>query len=125
GDVKFGYVRANDVRIQLIEKDSVSNYEFLFREADTLQRDLPNQSHDAAEVPTVNMAEAANRMLNSVLYKIPTDMELRGFLLTYRDDSIQQRIRIPNVDVDNGNLTSAVYLNDNKAAWQVSGRLNP
>src|SRR5690606_6305419 len=24
-----------------------------------------------------------------------------------------------------GNLTSAVYLNDNKAAWQVSGRLNP
>lgn len=122
GDVKFGRLRAHNARIQLIKKDSISNYDFLFRDRDTLLRD---QSAEQAEVTTFNLAQAANRMLNSVLYKIPKNMELREFLLTYRDDSIRQRISVPKADIDDGDLTSAVYLNDSKAAWQVSGRLNP
>jgi len=122
GDVKFGQLRVHNAHIQLIKKDSVSNYDFLFRERDTLQQGTPTKE---GETTSVNMAEAANRMLNSVLYKIPRNMELREFLLTYSDDSIQQRISVPKADIENGSLTSAVYLNDNKAAWQVSGRLNP
>lgn len=122
GDVKFGRLRAHNVRIQLIKKDSISNYDFLFSERDTLQQD---QRGEQAEATAIHMAQAANRMLNSILYKIPKNMELREFLLTYRDDSVQQRISVPKADIDNGDLTSAVYLNDSKAAWQVSGRLNP
>lgn len=122
GDVKFGRLRAHNVRIQLVKKDSISNYDFLFSERDTLQQD---QRGEQAEATAINMAQAANRMLNSILYKIPKNMELREFLLTYRDDSVQQRISVPKADIDNGDLTSAVYLNDSKAAWQVSGRLNP
>jgi len=122
GDVKFGRLRVQKARIQLIKKDSISNYDFLFREPDTLQRDQPKEQ---VETTTLNMAQAANRMLNSILYKIPKNMELRDFLLTYRDDSLRQRISVPKADIDNGKLTSAVYLNDNKAVWQVSGRLNP
>ncbi|GGC44298.1 glycosyl transferase [Parapedobacter defluvii] len=125
GDVKFGRLRAHNARIQLIKKDSISNYDFLFRERDTLQHEPDQASAEQTEAQSINMAQAANRMLNSILYKIPEDMELREFLLTYRDDSIQQRISVPKADIDNGNLTSAVYLNDNKAAWQVSGKLNP
>ncbi|MFC3198464.1 transglycosylase domain-containing protein [Parapedobacter deserti] len=119
GDVKFGRVRARNVRIQLMKKDSISNYDFLFKAPDTVA------SENSQPAENINMAQAANRMLNSVLYKIPENMELRNFLLTYRDDSIQQRIIIPEADINNGNLTSAVFLNDSKAAWQVSGKLNP
>jgi len=122
GDVKFGRLRAHNARIRLVKKDSISNYDFLFRERDTLRQVQPTEQ---AKATTINMAQAANRMLNSVLYKIPEDMELREFLLTYRDDSIQQRISVPKADIDDGKLTSAVFLNDSKAAWQVSGRLNP
>lgn len=123
GDVKFGRLRANDARIQLIKKDSVSNYDFLFGKPDTLQQSA--QPAEQTEATTFNLAQAANRMLNSILYKIPEDMELREFVLTYRDDSTQQRISVPKADIDNGNLISAVFLNDSKAAWQVSGKLNP
>ena len=125
GDVKFGYLRANDVHVQLVKKDSVSNYDFLFRERDTLSNDSHDPAQEVGEAPVMSMAEAANRMLNSILYKIPSDMDLREFSLTYRDGSIQERIHIPNVDIRNGNLSSAVYVNNSKAAWQVSGTLNP
>ncbi|WP_353127092.1 biosynthetic peptidoglycan transglycosylase [Parapedobacter pyrenivorans] len=124
GDVRFGRLRVHDAQIQLIKKDSISNYDFVFKGLDTVdtaEEGLAEQPDEAS----VNMAQAANRMLNSVLYKIPEDMELRDFILTYRDDSISQRISVPNADIDNGYLTSAVFLNDNEAAWQVSGKLNP
>lgn len=120
GNIKFGQLRIYDTRLTFIKKDSLSNYDFVFR-----------QTASAAEPPATtehtetNLAQVANRMLNSVLYKIPTDMELRNFSLTYRDDSIRQQIRIPQADVNRGNLTSAVFLNDNEAAWQVTGKLNP
>ena len=52
-------------------------------------------------------------------------MELRNFTVTYSDDSTQQQINVPKADINHGDLTSAVFLNDNKAAWQVSGKLNP
>lgn len=124
GDVRFGRLRVRNAQIQLIKTDSISNYDFLFKGLDTLQAaedGVPEQPDDVH----INMAQAANRMLNNVLYKIPEDMELRDFVLTYRDDSINQRISVPQADIDNGNLTSAVYLNENEAAWQVSGKLNP
>lgn len=123
GDVKFGSLRAHNARIQLIKKDSISNYDFIFKEPDTLTTADPEAPEQVEE--SINMAQTANRMLNNVLYKIPENMELRDFLLTYRDDSTQQRISIPEADIRNGDLTSAVYLNDNEAAWQVSGTLNP
>ncbi|MGK6352038.1 transglycosylase domain-containing protein [Parapedobacter sp. DT-150] len=122
GDVKFGRLRAHDAFIQLVKKDSISNYDFVFKGRDTLQRKEPDLGE---EKPGINMAQAVNRMLNNVLYKIPKDMELRNFVVTYRDDSTRQRISVPKADIDDGDLTSAVFLNDNKAAWQVSGKLNP
>lgn len=126
GDVRFGRLRGHDVRVQLIKKDSVSNYDFMFRGVDTVAVDtVAADAEKPSERSAVNLAQAANRMLNNVLYKIPEDMDLRDFILTYRDDSTRQRISIPKADIDNGNLTTSVFLNDNEAAWQVEGKLNP
>ncbi|WP_325636085.1 transglycosylase domain-containing protein [Parapedobacter sp.] len=124
GDVRFGRLHGHNAQVQLIKKDSVSNYDFLFRGVDTLQA-TPAAPNEPPDGPTINMAQAANSMLNNVLYKIPEDMDLRDFILTYRDDSTEQRINVPQADIDNGNLTAAVFLNDNEAAWQVTGKLNP
>ncbi|MGV3763658.1 transglycosylase domain-containing protein [Parapedobacter sp.] len=124
GDVRFGRLRGHNAKVQLIKKDSISNYDFLFRGTDTLQAP-PEAVEKPADEPAVNLAQAANQMLNNVLYKIPEDMDLRDFIVTYRDDSTEQRINVPQADIDNGNLTASVFLNDNEAAWQVSGKLNP
>ncbi|WP_353185535.1 transglycosylase domain-containing protein [Parapedobacter lycopersici] len=120
GNIKFGQLRIYDTDLTLVKKDSVSNYDFIFRKADSTVVEPEVKAR-----PEVSLAQAANRMLNDVLYKIPKDMELRNFSFSYRDDSTHQYIRIPKADVDRGSLTSAVFLNDNSAAWQVSGTLNP
>ncbi len=122
GDVKFGRLRVEGARIQLIKKDSTSNYDFVFQKPDSTQIVDPESEEEKKDI---NMAQAANRMLNSILYKIPENMELRDFVVTYRDDSTRQRIGVPEGIIDRGRLSSAVFLNDNQAAWQVSGRLNP
>lgn len=119
GNIKFGQLRIYDTQLTLFKKDSVSNYDFIFRKSETATAEEVNQ-----ESP-LNLARAANRMLNSVLYKIPKNMELRNFSFTYRDDSTRQYIRIPKADMRRGDLTSAVFLNESAAAWQVTGKLNP
>lgn len=124
GDVKFGGLQVHDAHINLVKRDSISNYDFVFRDADS-SRTVEPEVPDPEEEQRVNLAQTANRMLNNVLYKIPADMELRNFTLSYRDDSTHQRVSVPEADIDGGNLTSAVYLNDNQAAWQVSGKLRP
>ncbi len=124
GDIKFGSVRIHDAEVQLIKKDSVSNYDAFLGASDTTTQASPSSQHPDTD-RGMNMAKAANQMLNNVLYKIPEDMELHNFLFSYRDDSTQQRISVPEATINDGDLDAAVFLNDNTAAWQVSGKLNP
>jgi len=121
GNVKFGRLRLHDMLVQLVRKDSISNYDFIFRERQTSTAGREDKPDDG----TVNLAQAANRMLNNVLYKIPEDMELRNFEVTYRDDSLRQRIRVPQASIDGGRLNSAVFVDSSDAVWRVSGKLNP
>ena len=125
GDIRFGRLRGQHAHVQFIKRDSISNYDFLFRGVDTMQAPKAAGETLSDEPAAINLAQAANRMLNNVLYKIPEDMDLRDFTLTYRDDSTEQRINVPQADIDNGDLTASVFLNDNEAAWQVIGKLNP
>ena len=125
GDIRFGQVRGHNVTLQLIKKDRVRNYDFLFRNTDTLLAASETEEQSQPEQPTINLAETANQMLNNVLYKIPEDMDLRDLIITYQDDSTNQQIKVPQTSIDNGNLSAAVFLNDNEAAWQLSGKLNP
>ncbi len=122
GRIRFGRLHVHDVRIELVKHDSTSNYDFIFKGTKTIE-DTPAEEEEM--VSSKSMAQAANSILNDVLYKIPENMELRNFALTYSDDSIQQHVSVPKADIHRGTLTSTVFLSDNKAAWQVSGKLNP
>src|SRR3546814_13909287 len=107
GDVRFGRLRGHNVKVQLVKQDSVSNYDFLFRGADTLQAD-PAPSEEVPEETAVKLAQVANQMLNNVLYKIPEDMDLRDFIVTYRDDSTEQRSNVPQAEINTGDRKSVV-----------------
>lgn len=120
GNVKVGRLRIHDTDVQFIKQDSISNYDFIFR-----KNEIAEDEGGAESTVAVDLAQATNRMLNSILYKIPEDMELVNFTWSYRDDSTHQYIRVPEAMIDNGDLTSAVFLNDSEAAWEVSGELNP
>ncbi|QNL52423.1 transglycosylase domain-containing protein [Olivibacter sp. SDN3] len=118
GNVKIAALNVHDGKLSFVKRDSVSNYGFLFNEKST--DTISNQ-------PTskMNLAELADRVLNSVLYKIPENMKLRHFENSYEDDSTKQTIAIPEASIINGRLSSTININDNEATWHAVGNLNP
>lgn len=116
GDVKLAGLTIHNASVTLVKKDSLSNYDFLFREkrADTLHRK-----------GNINLAAVANRMLNNILYKIPENMTMRNFYISYRDDSVHQTIQVPQADIDDGTLSSTILLNKQEATWHATGELYP
>src|SRR5690606_19026885 len=65
------------------------------------------------------------RSSDLVFFKIPRNMELENFQLSYQDDSVHQRIRLPEAVVDGGDFETSLFLNDHDAQWNLSGRVNP
>jgi len=116
GDVKVFALNMHDATLTFVKKDSLSNYDFLFRkkEVDT-----------AKTVTKMNLAELADKLINSVLYKIPENMELEKFMVSYQDDSTKQTVSIPKAIIDNGDLNSTIVINNNEAIWHAVGQLNP
>lgn len=116
GDVKVSALNLHDASLSFVKKDSLSNYDFLFKQkkADTTQRGTK-----------MNLAELANKLINSVLYKIPENMKLANFEASYVDDSAKQIITVPKAIIDDGDLSSTVKINGNEAVWHVLGRVRP
>src|SRR5690606_11565373 len=73
----------------------------------------------------INLAKLADRVIHQILYKIPDNMELRNFDISYKDDSLQQRLTIPEADIDDGELKSTILVNKNQATLYLNGDLHP
>lgn len=116
GDVKVSALNLHDAKLAFVKKDSVSNYDFLFKKkvADTTEKSTK-----------VNLAELADKLINSVLYKIPENMELANFEASYLDDSTKQTLSVPKAVIDDGDLVSTVEINGKDAVWHVLGRVQP
>src|SRR5690606_34558911 len=115
-DVKVSALNLHDASLSFVKKDSLSNYDFLFKQkkADTTKRGTK-----------MNLAELADKLINSVLYKIPENMKLANFEASYVDDSAKQIITVPKAIIDDGDLSSTVKINGNEAVWHVLGRVRP
>src|SRR5690606_31119493 len=73
----------------------------------------------------MNLAALADKLIHSVLYKIPENMELKQFKVSYRDDSTEQVVSIPQATIDDGDLQSTIVVNQDEAIWHADGQLNP
>lgn len=118
GKIKISEVNLSNANLNFVKKDSISNYDFLFKKS----QDTTTQS--GSKEP-LDLASLSNRLINSVLYKIPDDMELRNLKFSYTDDSIAQKVHVPVVDIVNGKLSSTIFLNENESTWHLEGTLNP
>ncbi|UIR56123.1 transglycosylase domain-containing protein [Sphingobacterium sp. SRCM116780] len=117
GDVKIGQILMDNSAVTLVKKDSTSNYDFLFK-----KREKDSTKNDKAET---NFADLADRMLKSVFFKIPKDMDMNNFEISYQDDSTSQRILIPEAEISGGDLKTKFLLNDHEAVWNLEGTVNP
>ena len=116
GDLKVGNLKIKEGKINLIKRDSIRNYDFLFRkkEADTTKRKT-----------RADLAELARKMLNQILYKIPEDMSISNFDVNILHDEDSLRFFTTSATIYDGNLRSNIRVNNGEAVWHLNGVVNP
>lgn len=100
GDVKIGNLVLNNAKVTLVKKDSVSNYDFLFKKKEKAKEKGDDERNYAALI---------DGLMKKVFFKIPSNMELDNFELSYQDDSLQQRIRVPRAEIDGGDFETSLF----------------
>ena len=116
GDIKLSEIKLERGFINLVKKDSLSNFDFLFRE----------KNKDVTEENTeMDLGKLANNLINQLLYKIPDDMDIRDFEIKFRDDSGSVSLYTRSATIDGGDVNSTVLVNGNESVWHVEGTVNP
>ena len=116
GDIKLGEIILNKGKINLVKKDSISNYDFLFRKKTVESTEQKSE---------LDLAKFANRLLNQVLFKIPDDMDMRDFEIKFRDDTSIFNLYTTIATIDGGDVKSTVKVNGNESIWHIQGTVNP
>lgn len=116
GDIKLGEIILNKGKINLVKKDSLSNYDFIFRK----------KTVDSTEQKSeLDLAKLANRLINQVLYKIPDDMDMRDFEIKFRDDTSVFNLYTTTATIDGGDVKSTIKVNGDESIWHIQGRVDP
>jgi len=115
GNVKLADVTLEDGHLNLTDINKVKNFDFLFK-----------KKKDTTTTNTkLNLADLANNLINQFLYKIPDDLNLKNFLLTYTSDTSHLRLLTTTARIKNGKLTSNINVDNGQATWHVDGKMHP
>ncbi|RKD18240.1 penicillin-binding protein [Pelobium manganitolerans] len=117
----FGHVRISELAthnalISLVKKDSISNYDFLFKK---------NAKDSVKTEKQSDLSELANKLLNKALDKIPDDMDVSNFELTFDQDTTHFGLKADKATIKDGEVNSVIKLNNKEAVWHVVGTANP
>lgn len=114
GDIKIGNLDLDRGKISFVKRDTTSNYDFLFRKKvkDSTTVEKPNER---------NFAEWAQRLAKQIFSKVPDNMRMNDFEISYRDSLVFQHIRVPHAIVDDGDFETSLFLNDHDAEWKLKG----
>ncbi|SDQ01726.1 Transglycosylase [Mucilaginibacter sp. OK268] len=115
GDIKLADVSLQDGFINLTSVKGVKNFDFLFKK----KRDT-TATHDK-----VDLADLADHLINEVLYKIPDNLHLDNFSISFRDDSTRLKLLAKTALIKDGNLTSTIDVDNGAATWHIAGKMHP
>lgn len=116
GDVKLAQVDLKNGKISLIKRDSIRNYDFLFRR----KKDTTTTNNQR-----VDLAVLANNLLNKMLDKIPENMNLENFAINIKHDDDSLSFFAPTATIDDGDLKSKILVNQKESIWHVEGLIEP
>lgn len=116
GDIKLSEIKLDKGIINLVKKDSTSNYDFLFRKR---KSDTDSNKSD------LDLASFANNLINEMLYKIPDDMDIKDFKIKLQDDTNFLDIHTKSAIIDGGEVNSTININGNESVWHVQGNVHP
>lgn len=116
GNIKISELNIHNALISLIKKDSLSNYDFLFKK---------NDQDSVKKENTSDLSELANKLLKKALDKIPEDMDIKNFVVNFTQDTTHFSLKTESATIVNGTVNSTIKLNDNQAVWHVTGEVDP
>jgi len=116
GEVKLGEVTLDDAHLNLTDINKVKNFDFLFKK---------KKDTTATTNSKLNLADLANNLINQFLYKIPDDLNLKNFLLTFTSDTSHLKLLTTTATIKSGNLTSTIIVDDGQATWHFAGKMHP
>src|SRR6195952_1074734 len=106
GNIKFADVVLDNGHLNLTDIKGVKNFDFLFK-----------KKKDTTEHKRADLSEIANNLIKQVLYKIPDDLDLRNFLVTFKNDSAGIKLLTQTARIKDGKLESTIKVNDTLAIW--------
>jgi hypothetical protein len=63
--------------------------------------------------------------LNQLLYKIPDNLKLNNFLVSFKNDSSSFTARAQSAIIKDGQLISTINIDNGLALWHLDGRMHP
>ncbi len=114
GEVKLAEVSLQNGHLNLTDINHVKNFDFLFK-----------HKKDTTVKSKVDLAELSNNLIKQVLYKIPDDLSLKNFLVSFKNDSSSFKLLTQTATIKDGQLMSTININDGAATWHFAGRMHP
>ncbi|GAA4103154.1 biosynthetic peptidoglycan transglycosylase [Mucilaginibacter panaciglaebae] len=115
GNIKLANVDLLNGHLNLTDIKGVKNFDFLFK-----KKTDSTQTHTK-----VDLGELSNNLIKQVLYKIPDNLLVNNFLVSFTNDSTQLKLLTQTARIDDGQLSSTIKLNDTVATWHFSGTMHP
>ncbi|MDB5123614.1 MAG: penicillin-binding protein [Mucilaginibacter sp.] len=114
GTVKLADVNLQDAHLNLTDINHVKNFDFLFK-----------KKKDTTEHAKVDLSQLSYNLINEVLYKIPDDLTLKNFVVSFTNDTSSFRLQTLKALIRDGQLTSTINVNNGAATWHFEGRMHP
>ncbi|MCC8424520.1 biosynthetic peptidoglycan transglycosylase [Mucilaginibacter sp. UR6-11] len=115
GNIKLANVDLLNGHLNLTDLKGIRNFDFLFKKkADSTQARAK-----------VDLSELSNNLIKQVLYKIPDNLIVNNFLVSFTNDSTKLKLLTQTAKIDDGDLTSTLKINDTVATWHFAGTMHP
>jgi hypothetical protein len=115
GNIKLADVVLQDGFIKLTNIKGVKNFDFLFKK----------KKDTTATRPKVDLSELAGNLINELLYKIPDDLHLNNFTISFKGDSSRINLLTKTALIKDGDLTSTIDVDNGASIWHVAGKMHP
>ncbi|MET3977912.1 FtsZ-binding cell division protein ZapB [Mucilaginibacter sp. UYP25] len=115
GNIKLADVILQDGFLNLTSVKGVKNFDFLFKK----KKDTTNTGNK------VDLSELSNNLINEVLYKIPDNLSLHNFKISFVDDSTKFNLLAQKAIIKDGKLASTINVNNGDAIWHIDGKMVP
>ena len=114
GKIKLDELTLDRGFVHLVKLDSLRNYDFLFK-----------KKKDDKVSQGLQLGSLANRLLNSVFYKIPENLSVNKLELAWIEDGSKVVFEVKDTQIISGEVNATIDVNQKESIWHLKGSVDP